>query len=223
VRGPGRAEGAPPGRIAVWTGAEAEPAVADAVRLAARWLEESGYKVEEAVPPRLEEAGELFFTIVASEGLVSKEDKAGTSRAIESFGDEAAKRARRSTVASIRPLDYESYIDAYARRAAILRQWMLFFERYQFLLLPVSSQRPFPIDLDQKGDAAMAGLLKAQVPMLAASTLGLPGLAAPATLADGVPVGVQLIGPRYGEELLLAAAEAIEARHPLKTPIDPRP
>ena len=94
--------------------------------------------------------------------------------------------------------------------------------RYQLLLLPVSWQRPFPVDLDQQGDAAMAGLLKSQVPLLTASTLGLPGLAAPATLADGVPVGVQLIGPRYGEELLLAAGEVIEARQPVKTPIDPR-
>jgi amidase len=58
--------------------------------------------------------------------------------------------------------------------------------------------------------------------MLAASILGLPGVAVPATLADGVPVGVQLIGPRFGEERLLAAAEAIEARHGVKTPIDPR-
>jgi amidase len=68
----------------------------------------------------------------------------------------------------------------------------------------------------------MAMLLEAQVPMLAASTLGLPGLAAPATLADGVPVGVQLIGRRYGEELLLAAARAIEERTAVKTPIEPR-
>jgi amidase len=111
---------------------------------------------------------------------------------------------------------------ALARRAALLRQWMLFFERYQFVLLPISWQRPFPVDEDQKGDAAMAALLKAQVPILAASALGLPGLAVPATLADGVPVGVQLIGPRYGEEMLFAAGEAIGARSSVKTPIDPR-
>ncbi len=215
----------PPGKVAMCTGlpgVEVDPAVSAAVRQAARWLEDAGYKVEEAAPPRLEEAGGLFFTTVASEGMVSKEDKAGTSRAIESLGDEAAKRARRSTLASIQPLDYEGYINVYARRASILRQWMLFFERYQLLLLPVSWQRPFLVDLDQQGDAAMAGLLKAQVPMLAASMLGLPGLVVPASLADGVPVGVQLISGRYQEELLLAAGEVIEARQPLRLPIDPR-
>jgi amidase len=98
---------------------------------------------------------------------------------------------------------------------------MVFFERYQLVLMPISWQRPFPADEDQKGDAAMAALLRAQVPILACSTLGLPGLACPATLADGVPVGVQLVGPRYGEEMLFAAAEAIEARTAVKTPIAP--
>ena len=56
---------------------------------------------------------------------------------------------------------------------------MVFFERYQLVVMPVSWQRPFPVDEDQKGDAAMAALLRAQVPILACSTLGLPGLAVP--------------------------------------------
>jgi amidase len=219
---PLRKEVPAPGRVALCM-QKAEPAVQAALRRAAKWLEEAGYTIEEAEPPRLEEAGRLFFTLVVSEGLASKEDKAGTSRAIEAHGDEPSKRARRSMVAWAKPLDYEGYVNAWARRAAILRQWMLFFERYQALLLPVSRVRPFPIDEDQRGDAAMAALLESNVPMLAASTLGLPGIAAPATLADGVPVGVQLIGPRYGEEILLAAGAAIGARQQVMTgPIDPR-
>jgi amidase len=220
---PFRDEAPAPGRVAVLFGGKAvDPAISQAVKQAARWLEDAGYEVEEAVPPRLEEAASLFFTLVASEGMVSKEDRAGTTRAIEALADEAAKRARRSTVASVQPLDYEGYIHAFARRGSILRQWMLFFERYQLLLLPVSWQRPFPVDADQRGDAAMAALLKAQEPILAASTLGLPGLVVPATLADGVPVGVQLISGRFQEEALFAAGEAIEARQLVATPIDPK-
>lgn len=214
-----------PGRVAMCSGipeADVDPAVAAAVKRAGKWLADTGYEVEEAAPPHLHEAGSLFFTLVVSENAVSNDDRAGTTKAIEVLGDEPCKRARRSMVASIRPLDYEGYVAALARRAALLRRWMVFFERYQFALLPISWQRPFPVDEDQKGEAAMAALLQAQVPILAASTLGLPGLACPATLADGVPVGVQLVGPRYGEEMLFAAAEAIEARTAVKTPIDPR-
>ena len=222
---PLRDETPPKGRVAMCAGipqADVDPAVAAAVKQAGKWLADAGYEVEEVAPPHLHEAGSLFFTLVVSENAVSKDDRAGTTKAIEALGDEACKRARRSTVAAITPLDYEGYVSALARRAAILRRWMVFFERYQLVLMPVSWQRPFPADEDQKGDAPVAALLRAQVPTLACSTLGLPGLACPATLVDGVPVGVQLVGPRYGEELLFAAAEAIEARTPVKTPIEPR-
>jgi amidase len=213
------------GRVAMCSGipeADVDPAVAAAVKQAGKWLAEAGYEVEEAPPPHLDEAGSLFFTLVVSENAVSRDDRAGTTKAIEALGDEPCKRARRSTVAAIKALDYEGYVAALARRAALVRRWMAFFERYQLVVLPVSWQRPFPVDEDQKGDAAMAAILRAQVPILACSTLGLPGLAVPATLAEGVPVGVQLVGPRYGEEMLFAAAGEIERRTAVKTPIDPR-
>ncbi len=214
-----------PGRVALCAGvpgAEVDPGVVAAVRQAGLWLQDAGYEVEEAAPPNLLEAGSLFFILVVSENAVSSDDRAGTTKAIEALADEPAKRARRSTVASVQALDYAGYVMALARRAALLRQWMRFFERYQLVVLPVSWQRPFAVDEDQKGDAAMARLLEAQAPILAASALGLPGLAVPATLADGVPVGVQLVSARFGEEALFAAGEAIEARSAVKTPIDPR-
>lgn len=40
--------------------------------------------------------------------------------------------------------------------------------------------------------------------------LGLPAVAVPTGLADGPPQGVQVIGPRYREDLCLGAAQAIE-------------
>jgi amidase len=38
---------------------------------------------------------------------------------------------------------------------------------------------------------------------------------------NGLPVGVQLIGPRFREDLLLDAAHVLEARQPPVRPIDP--
>ncbi len=202
--------------LAEIAGVDVDPAVASAIRQAAGWLEQAGYKVEAAAPPRLEEAARLFFTLVRSE------EKAGTTKAIERLGDEALRRARASTMAYACELDFEGYVKAFGRRASILREWMLFFERYPLLLMPVSWQRPFPVDFDQHGDEAVARMLGAHHPMLAVSVLGLPGLAIPTGLADGVPVGVQLVAGRFQEELCLTAGEAIEARQPVATPIDPR-
>ncbi len=119
-------------------------------------------------------------------------------------------------------LDFEGYVKAFGRRALILREWMLFFERYPLLLMPVSWQRPFPVDFDQQGDEAVARMLSAHHPMLAVSTLGLPGLSIPTGFADGIPIGVQLVAGRFKEELCLSAGEVIEARQPVATPIDPR-
>jgi amidase len=208
-----------PGPVALFAdnpGAEMDPAVADALRQAARWLEDAGYRVEEAAPPHFEEIARLFFTMIRSE------ERSTTTGAIDRLGDDELRRARASTMAYASELDYDGYIKAFARRATILREWQLFLERYPLLLMPVSSLRPVPADYDQRGDEAVARMLTAHHPMLAISMLGLPGLAIPTGLADGVPVGVQLVASRFREDICLAAAEVIEARCPPMTPIDPR-
>jgi amidase len=51
--------------------------------------------------------------------------------------------------------------------------------------------------------------------------LGLPGLAVPVGMAQGLPMGVQLTAARYREDLLLDAAEVLEAHEGPRTPIDP--
>jgi amidase len=47
-------------------------------------------------------------------------------------------------------------------------------------------------------------------------------LGVPTGTPEGLPIGVQLVAPRFREDLLLDAAEIIEARCPMQTPIDPR-
>lgn len=197
-------------------GAETDPAVSKALRSAAQWLEDSGYRVEEADPPHLEEIARLFFTLVRSE------ERSTTTSAIDRLGDDQLRKARASTMAYASELDYDGYIAAFGRRATILRQWMLFLERYPLLLMPVSSLKPVPLDYDQQGDAAVARMLTAHHPMLAISMLGLPGLAVPTGEDGDTPLGVQLVAARFCEDSCLAAAEVIEARAPAVTPIEPR-
>jgi len=88
--------------------------------------------------------------------------------------------------------------------------------------MPGSWERPFPVDFDQQGDEAVRRMLTAHHPMLAVSTLGLPGLSIPTGFADGVPIGVQLVAGRFQEDLCLMAGEVIEAQHRVVAPIDPR-
>jgi amidase len=46
--------------------------------------------------------------------------------------------------------------------------------------------------------------------LYAVNLLGLPAAAVPTGLHDGVPIGVQIIGARFREDLCLDAAQAIE-------------
>ncbi len=52
--------------------------------------------------------------------------------------------------------------------------------------------------------------------------LGLPSVAVPTGVVDGLPSGVQVVAARWREDLALDAAEAIEAAWPMPTPVDPR-
>ena len=64
--------------------------------------------------------------------------------------------------------------------------------------------------------------MAAQWPMMAISMLGCPAISVPTGVVDGLPVGVQLLGRRFREDILFDAAEIIEARSGMLTPINPR-
>ena len=57
--------------------------------------------------------------------------------------------------------------------------------------------------------------------MMAVPVLGLPAMAVPTGVVDGLPMGVQIVGSRFREDLCLTAAGAIEAHAGVLTPIDP--
>ena len=67
----------------------------------------------------------------------------------------------------------------------------------------------------------MDRILRAQLPQFSVPLLGLPAICAPAGSVNGLPIGVQLTGARFREDILLDAAEVLEARHPCAGPIDP--
>jgi len=196
-------------KVAVCTtlpGYRADPAVAAAVAQAAQWLQQAGYVVEEAAPPRFSEAADLWLALIMNETRVSMR------QAVETDGDDAVQRAFGSMYRLAPELDLVGYMDALSQRSNLLRDWLAFFAQYPLLLMPVSWQPPFPVDTDQQGDAAMRDILDAQSPLLAPAILGLPGLSVPTGMAGSTPMGVQLVAGRFQEALCLGAGEAIERR-----------
>lgn len=71
-------------------------------------------------------------------------------------------------------------------------------------------------------ESRVAAEIKSMRMTTAVNALGLPAVAVPVGVVDGLPQAVQVIGPRYREDLCLDAAQAIEERLGILTPIDPR-
>lgn len=196
--------------------------VSEAIRKVGKWLEEAGYSVEEAAPPRFAEAAHLFWDLLMSEEqAASEKEMAASTRGIEMYGDEAVKRNRRGTLAYSKVLNYHEYIRGLARRTTILREWLMFLDRFPVLVMPVSAQIPFVIDYDQRGDDIVRETHLALQPSIAVSLMGLPALAAPVMTHQGIPIGVQIVAGRFEEERCFAVGEIIERRSSIKTPIDP--
>src|SRR5262249_41628593 len=193
-----------------------DPGVADALEQAARWLQEAGYAVERATPPSIEAAANLWSL------LVLNESKGGMIAQIREHGGAAIRKVGELMIRQAPPTDFAGYLKALGRRATLLREWQQFLERYPLILMPVSRQPAFELGLDTRDDAAMTWMLDALAPILAPAVLGLPGVAVPTGVSANVPLGAQIVAARFREDLCLDAAEAIESRAAMATPIDPR-
>jgi amidase len=95
------------------------------------------------------------------------------------------------------------YLAALDRRDRFIGAWDRFFDEHDALVLPAAATAAF--GHEATGYADQGRLL------VFANLAGLPALAVPAGLDDaGLPVGIQLVGPRWSEPRLLAIAGALE-------------
>ena len=200
-------------------GLDSAPEVCDALLDAAARLRDAGWVVDEVdqLPP-LQEAVALQIALWMGDGYDAMVDAA------QREGDPGAIAALAGQAARLRDMKLGDLSSALSRRLGIARAWQLFLaERYPVVLLPVSGQLPFEIDLDLQGEAAYERVWKAQLTMIALPLTGLPALTVSTALAGRTPVGVQIVAGRFREDLCLAAGAAIEARGTPVAPIDPQP
>ena len=115
----------------------------------------------------------------------------------------------------------DDLMTALQARAGLVRDWQQFLETYPVLICPVSGELPFAQQLDVSSEAAFERVFQAQLTQRALPTLGLPALSVATGQVGTVPVGVQLIGGRYREDILLAAGAVIEAAGPAVTVATP--
>ena len=119
------------------------------------------------------------------------------------------------------PIDTATLMMAFTERNAIDREWHQFLTEYDVLLMPTWTQPPFELGADIVSLEAAVGTLEMLRPVLPANLLGLPAAVVPVGMANGLPVGAQLVGRRFADLTCLNAAQQLENLFGTITPIDP--
>jgi aspartyl-tRNA(Asn)/glutamyl-tRNA(Gln) amidotransferase subunit A len=125
----------------------------------------------------------------------------------DGFGPEPKRRIMLGTYALS-----AGYYDAFYGRAQkvrtlLIREHRTALETFDVIATPTSPTVAFPLGDKAADPLAMYACDLLTIPSCLA---GLPGLSIPCGLSDGLPVGLQLLGPQFGENTLFRAGHALE-------------
>jgi aspartyl-tRNA(Asn)/glutamyl-tRNA(Gln) amidotransferase subunit A len=202
-----------------------EPGVSEHVQKAIALAEELGAEVGETTLPRSVDYGLACYYLVApaeaSSNLARYDGVRYGHRAAgdgdltalyertrwEGFGAEPKRRILIGTYA-LSAGYYEAYYgQAQKVRTMIAQEHAAAFEQFDLLVSPTSPTVAFKIG--EKAENPLAMYLS-DLLTIPSNMAGLPGLSIPCGLSEGLPVGLQLIGPQFSENLLFRAGHALE-------------
>ncbi|MET0938842.1 MAG: Asp-tRNA(Asn)/Glu-tRNA(Gln) amidotransferase subunit GatA [Gaiellaceae bacterium] len=202
-----------------------EPGVKEAVKRAIALCEELGADVETCELPLSVEYGLACYYLIAPseassnlarydgvrfgprvEGDGGYFDLSKRTRD-EGFGDEPKRRIMLGTYALSAGYYDAFYGQAQKVRTVIGREHAALFERFDLLVSPTSPTVAFPLGARTQDPLAM---YVSDILTIPSNMAGLPGLSIPCGLSDGLPVGLQLIGPQFAENTLFRAGHALE-------------
>ena len=209
-----------------------QPEVSQAIRDAAKEFKAAGATVTEVSLPHTEYAIAAYYIITPAEvssnlarydgiryghSVERRDDWHGAledvyrqSRA-EGFGPEVKRRIMLGTYALS-----TGYYDAYYKKAMEIRTLVKrdfddAFKKVDVILTPTAPTTAFKLG-EKTGDPLAMYL--SDIFTVPANLAGLPGISIPAGFdADGLPIGLQLMGAQWDEETVFRAAHAYEQRH----------
>ena len=201
-----------------------DPEVKERVEDGIRVLESLGASVQPVSLPTTQHALACYYIIAPSECSAnlarydgvkfgySYQDTSDMWEAMEKtrrygFGPEVKRRIMLGTYALSSGYYDAYYIKAQQVRTLIRREFDQVFSQVDALVTPTSPVVAFPLG-EKTADPLQMYLV--DVYTLPVNIAGLPGLSVPCGFSQGLPVGMQLIGPAWSEETLLQIAHSYQ-------------
>ena len=189
-----------------------------AVREAAELLESLGHQVDEMTGGwDADGYVENFIAVwMAQTGVQVAE----LARAIPGFDQSKLEPLTQEMVAASAGVTTTNYLLAFSWLQSFSRRLVRQWNDIDVLLTPTLAQPPLPVGAlrPAEGEPAIQMLLNAAgfVPFTPAfNVTGQPAASLPLSQSpDGLPIGVQIVGPPAGEELLLSLSAQLEAARP---------
>jgi amidase len=216
-------------RVAVWPDEPDWPldrAVAERLTAAAGALAAAGLTVAQARPVDLGESLDVAQRLIQGgiAGLLPEPDfaaLAGRGAGLDPADQSPPARFARNITQSARDL-----AQAKQRQRRLRAAWARFFEQYDILLCPAMRTTAIAHDHSPDVDARVITVNGAPVPyadqfawVQAVGAAYLPAVVAPAgTAADGLPVGIQIVGPYLHDRTVIAFAQVLAGLHGGFTP-----
>jgi Asp-tRNA(Asn)/Glu-tRNA(Gln) amidotransferase A subunit family amidase len=182
---------------------------ARAVAATARALSDAGLIVEERRPPHVERGNELWLKVFSRASVVQLR---GLYKGRESEGGSFVSW-RLGTADNTPVPALDEYIAGWMERDRLREELVQWMETTPIIIAPVGAVPAYPHEtLKVTVRNTTMGTFRAFSYAQTFSVFNLPVVTVPAGKSnDGLPIGVQIAGPPFAEEMILAAAEIVEA------------
>lgn len=177
---------------------EVESVVEEAIKV----FKKKDVEIVDVTLPHTKYANSVYYIVQPAEvsSNLSRYDGIRYGEDRDKFGDEAKRRIMLGSYVLSSGYYDAYYLKAMKVRSLLIQDFEKAFEDVDAILAPVSPTPPFK--LGEKSDDPLAMYL-ADVFTISANLVGIPGLAIPGGFTEsGLPVGFQLMGPRFSEDML---------------------
>jgi amidase len=182
------------------------PGIVGLIDRSAGYLSDAGYEVVEIEPPSIMEPARGWFSVLLTEL------KGTLGPIVERYGSDDLRRIFGWYYELGKILDLDGYRAGLGDRTRMMRAWNVFLDAYPLALTPFLMRPMYAWNYDALGRAQTQDVFDAAVYSYGINYLGLPAGVVPVGLVDDLPAGVQLVGRRFREDVILDAMTAIEER-----------